>query len=240
VPDIVDFAKGLRALLADGGTLTIEIPHLLRLIQGGEYDTIYHEHFSYVSLLTTQRVLATAGLTVVDVEELPTHGGSLRTWSMPTETATPPTEAVARVLGDEARAGLDTLEGHRGFADSVARVRDDLVEFLVACRRGGKRVVAYGAPGKGNTLLNHCGIRSDLVEFSVDRNPFKHGKFLPGTHIPIHPVEALAEARPDYVLVMPWNLRREIGSQLDYVAEWRGKLVVALPELEVFAPGHGG
>lgn len=234
VPDIVDFSKGLRALLADDGTLSIEIPHLLRLIEGREYDTIYHEHFSYVSLLTTQRVLATAGLSVVDVEELPTHGGSLRTWSMPAEAAVPPSAAVARVLAEEAAAGLDTLEGHTGFAASVAQVRNDLVEFLVGCSREGKRVVAYGAPGKGNTLLNHCGIRSDLVEFSVDRNPFKHGRFLPGTHIPIHPVEALAEARPDYVLVMPWNLRREIASQLEYVREWGGRLVVALPELEVF------
>jgi SAM-dependent methyltransferase len=234
VPDIVDFSKGLRELLADGGTLSIEIPHLLRLIEGREYDTIYHEHFSYVSLLTTQRVLATAGLTVVDVEELPTHGGSLRTWSVPSESAGAPDPAVAAVLAAEARAGLDTLEGHAGFARSVAKVRNDLLEFLIGCSREGKRVVAYGAPGKGNTLLNHCGIRSDLVEFSVDRNPFKHGRFLPGTHIPIHPVEALAEARPDYVLVMPWNLRREISAQLEYVREWGGRLVVALPELEVF------
>ena len=234
VPDIVDFSKGLRALLADDGHLTIEIPHLLRLIEGREYDTIYHEHFSYVSLLTTQRVLAAAGLTVVDVEELPTHGGSLRTWSKPSAAAGPPSPAVAKVLADEARAGLDTLEGHAGFASSVAEVRNDLLEFLVRCSREGKRVVAYGAPGKGNTLLNHCGIRSDLVEFSVDRNPFKHGRFLPGTHIPIHPVEALAEARPDYVLIMPWNLRQEIAAQLEYVREWGGRLVVALPELEVF------
>lgn len=234
VPDIVDFSRGLRALLDDDGHVTIEIPHLLRLIEGREYDTIYHEHFSYVSLLTTQRVLASAGLTVVDVEELPTHGGSLRTWSRPSTSAGVPSPAVAKVLADEARAGLDTLEGHAGFARSVAEVRNDLLEFLLTCSREGKRVVAYGAPGKGNTLLNHCGIRSDLVEFSVDRNPFKHGRFLPGTHIPIHPVEALAEARPDYVLIMPWNLRREIAAQLEYVREWGGRLVVALPELEVF------
>jgi len=234
VPHIVDFARGLRALLKDDGTVTIEIPHLLRLIEGNEYDTIYHEHFCYVSLLTTQRVLAAAGLTVVDVEELPSHGGSLRTWSMPTESAGEPSQAVADVLAAEAAAGLHTLEGHDGFARSVAKVRNDLVEFLIGCARDGKKVVAYGAPGKGNTLLNHCGIRSDLVEFSVDRNPHKHGKFLPGTHIPIHPVEALAEARPDYVLIMPWNLRKEISSQLDYVREWGGRLVVALPALEIF------
>jgi len=234
VPDIVDFSKGLRALVADDGYVSIEIPHLLRLIDGNEYDTIYHEHFSYLSLLTTQRVLAAAGLTVVDVEELPTHGGSLRTWSMPTESARPATLSVTAVLAAEAGAGLHTVEGHDGFATAVAKVRNDLLEFLIGCARDGKKVVAYGAPGKGNTLLNHCGIRSDLVEFSVDRNPHKHGKFLPGTHIPIHPVEALAEARPDYVLVMPWNLRKEISAQLEYVREWGARLVVALPELEIF------
>ena len=237
VPDIVDFSKGLRALVADDGRVSIEIPHLLRLIEGNEYDTIYHEHFSYLSLLTTQRVLAAAGLTVVDVEELPSHGGSLRTWSAPTETAPEPSPAVAKVLADEAAAGLDTLEGHDGFAPQVEKVREDLMGFLFQAKREGKTVVAYGAPGKGNTLLNHCGIRSDLIRFSVDRNPYKHGRFLPGTHIPIHPVEALAEARPDYVVIMPWNLRKEIAAQLADVAGWGGKLVVALPHLEVFEPG---
>jgi hypothetical protein len=234
VPDIVDFARGLRALVGDQGRVTIEIPHLLRLIEHREYDTIYHEHFSYLSLLTTQRVLAAAGLTVVDVEELGSHGGSLRTWSMPTEHAVEPSDEVARVLGLEETAGLHTLAGHGGFAAAVADVRNDLLTFLIGASRAGKRVVAYGAPGKGNTLLNHCGIRGDLVEFAVDRNPYKHGRFLPGTHIPIHPVEALAEARPDYVLIMPWNLRREIAEQLTYVREWGGQLVVALPGLEVF------
>ena len=234
VPDIVDFSKGLRALVADDGHVSIEIPHLLRLIRGNEYDTIYHEHFSYLSLLTTQRVLAAAGLTVVDVEELPTHGGSLRTWSVPTESARGASEAVAQVLAAEAEAGLHTLDGHDGFAGSVAKVRNDLLEFLIACSSAGRRVVAYGAPGKGNTLLNHAGIRSDLLEFSVDRNPHKHGKFLPGTHIPVKPVEALDEARPDYVLIMPWNLREEITAQLEHVREWGGRLVVALPELEIF------
>jgi hypothetical protein len=153
---------------------------------------------------------------------------------MPTESAVPASPAIEAVLADEAAAGLHTVSGHDGFAGAVAKVRNDLLEFLIGCAREGKKVVGYGAPGKGNTLLNHCGIRSDLMEFSVDRNPFKHGKFLPGTHIPIHPVEALAEARPDYVLVMPWNLRKEISAQLEYVREWGGKLVVALPELEIF------
>jgi SAM-dependent methyltransferase len=234
VPDIVDFARGLRRLVADDGTVTIEIPHLMRLIEGNEYDTIYHEHFSYLSLLTTQRVLARAGLTVVDVEELPTHGGSLRTWSMPTESAPPPSDAVAAVLAAEDAAGLHTLEGHAGFARVVAQVRNDLVEFLVERSRRGETVVAYGAPGKGNTLLNHCGVRADLIAFAVDRNPFKHGRFLPGTHIPIHAPEALDEARPDYVLIMPWNLRDEIADQLRHVRGWGGRLVVALPRLEIF------
>lgn len=232
VPDIVDFSHGLRALVSDDGWVSIEIPHLLRLIEGNEYDTIYHEHFSYLSLLTTQRVLATAGLSVVDVEELTTHGGSLRTWSRPTEMAQDPTPAVARVLADEQAAGLHTLTGHDGFAASVAAVRNDLLDFLLQCSREGRTVAGYGAPGKGNTLLNHCGIRSDLISFTVDRNPHKHGMFLPGTHIPIHPVERIAQVRPDVVVIMPWNLREEIAAQLGHVREWGAELVVALPHLE--------
>ena len=234
VPDIVDFSRGLRALVADTGTVSIEIPHLQRLIEGREYDTIYHEHYSYLSLLTTQRVLASAGLAVVDVEELSTHGGSLRTWSRPVESAGPPSAAVSRVLAAEAAAGLDTLAGHAGFARDVAAVRNDFVAFLVECSRAGRSVAAYGAPGKGNTLLNHCGVRPDQIAFAVDRNPFKHGKFLPGTHIPIHAPEWLAKEQPDYVVIMPWNLRTEITAQLDYVREWGGQLVVALPKLEIF------
>jgi hypothetical protein len=234
VPDIVDFARGLRALVADHGFVSIEIPHLQRLIDGRLYDTIYHEHFSYLSLLTTQRVLATAGLTVVDVEELSTHGGSLRTWSTPAETAGETSSAIADVLAGEAAAGLNSLAGHAGFAAEVASARNDLVEFLVQRSREGARVAGYGAPGKGNTLLNHAGVRSDLLAFTVDRNPFKHGKYLPGTHIPIHPVERLAEERPDYVLILPWNLKAEISAQLDYVREWGGQLIVPLPALEVF------
>ncbi|MGH8773936.1 MAG: methyltransferase domain-containing protein [Jiangellaceae bacterium] len=234
VPDIVDFAKGLRALVADHGYVSIEIPHLQQLIDGRLYDTIYHEHYSYLSLLTTQRVLAAAGLTVVDVEELPTHGGSLRTWSRPVETAEQPSRAVADLLAAEAAAGLNSLAGHAGFAADVTRARNDLVEFLVQRSQEGARVAGYGAPGKGNTLLNHAGVRSDLLAFTVDRNPFKHGKYLPGTHLPIHPVERLAEERPDYVLILPWNLKAEISAQLGYIREWGGQLVVPLPKLEVF------
>jgi hypothetical protein len=234
VPDIVDFARGLRALVSDTGYVSIEIPHLLRLVESREYDTIYHEHFSYLSLLTTQRVLAKAGLTVVDVDELASHGGSLRTWSTPSENAGEPATRVAKVLADEAAAGLHSLEGHEGFGSAVAAIRNDLVEFLVDCSRKNATVAGYGAPGKGNTLLNHCGIRSDLLQYTVDRNPFKHGRFLPGTHIPIHPVEQLAETKPEYILIMPWNLRKEISSQLAYTRDWGAQLVVALPRFEVF------
>ena len=234
VPDIVDFSRGLRALVADSGRVSIEIPHLLRLIQGNEYDTIYHEHYSYLTLLTATRVLAAADLGVFDIEELSTHGGSMRIWSAPAVGDLEIAPSVERVLADEAAAGLDTVEGHDGFARQVMATRNDLVEFLIGCQRTGQRVAGYGAPGKGNTLLNHCGIRSDLMEFTVDRNPYKHGLFLPGTHIPIHPVERLAEERPDYVVIMPWNLRDEITAQLTYVREWGGRFVVALPKLEVF------
>jgi C-methyltransferase C-terminal domain/Putative zinc binding domain/Methyltransferase domain len=234
VPDIVDFTAGLRALVSDTGYVSIEIPHLLKLVAHREYDTIYHEHFSYLSLMTTQRALATAGLTVVDVEELPTHGGSLRTWSTPSANAGHPGAAVQKVLADEQAAGLHTLEGHGGFRTAVAQVRDDLVEFLIAASHKGASVAGYGAPGKGNTLLNHCGIRSDLLAFTVDRNPFKHGKFLPGTHVPIYDVDRLAEVKPDYILVLPWNLRAEISEQLSYARDWGAQLVVPLPKLEVF------
>ena len=171
---------------------------------------------------------------MVDIEELPTHGGSMRLWSVPSNGFVDVQPSVKQVLAEEAAAGLDTLDGHKGFARQVAAVRNDFVEFLVECQRDGKRVAGYGAPGKGNTLLNHCGIRSDLMEFTVDRNPHKHGMFLPGTHIPIHPIERLAEERPDYVVIMPWNLRAEITKQLEYIRSWGGRFVVSLPRLEVF------
>lgn len=234
VPNILDFSKGLRALVADHGWVTIEIPHLLRLIEGNEYDTIYHEHFSYLSLLTTQRVLATAGLTVVDAEELPSHGGSLRTWSAPAEHAPEPSAQVERLLALEAAAGLHTAAGHDGFAVQVAAVRNDLVQFLIDRSRAGATVAGYGAPGKGNTLLNHCGVRSDLLSFTVDRNPLKHGKFLPGTHIPVHPIEHMATVKPDFIVILPWNLRKEISAQLEYTRAWGAQLVVPLPRLEIF------
>ena len=233
VPDIKGFASGLRALVRDTGVVTLEFPHLLRLIERRQYDTIYHEHFSYLSLLTSSRALATAGLRVVDVDELDTHGGSLRVYARPEEGASEPSARVKAVLDEEESAGLHTVAGHEGFAREVLQIKSDLLGFLLTAARDGRSVAGYGAPGKGNTLLNHCGIRSDLLSYTVDRSPVKQGKFLPGTHIPIYAPERLAETRPDYVLVLPWNLRDEISQQLDYVRSWRGRLVFPIPALEI-------
>jgi SAM-dependent methyltransferase len=233
VPDIRAFAAGLRALVKDEGTVTLEFPHLLRLIERRQYDTIYHEHFSYLSLLTSSIALATAGLRVVDVDELDTHGGSLRVYARPEESGGEPTERVKAVLAAEEAAGLHTVQGHEGFAPAVLKIKTDLLGFMLTAASEGRSVTGYGAPGKGNTLLNHCGIRSDLLSYTVDRSPFKQGKFLPGTHIPIYAPERLAETRPDYILVLPWNLRDEISRQLGYVGSWDGKLVFPIPELEI-------
>src|SRR5689334_11816875 len=233
VPDIVGFSAGLAALVKPTGLVTLEFPHLLRLIERRQYDTIYHEHYQYLSLLTASRALATAGLVVVDVDELETHGGSLRVHARHAEAAGEPSAAVKAVLEAEAAAGLHTLEGHAGFAKAVLDIKRDLLTFLLKARDEGKTVVGYGAPGKGNTLLNHCGIRSDLLAYTVDRSPHKQGLFLPGTHIPIHAPGQVAETKPDYVLVLPWNLREEISAQLAYVHSWGGRLVFPIPALEV-------
>jgi SAM-dependent methyltransferase len=233
VPDIRGFAQGLRALVKDNGLITLEFPHLLQLIEQRQYDTIYHEHFSYLSLLTSCRALAAAGLSVIDVDELTTHGGSLRVYARPEESAGEPSERVKDVLSREESAGLHTVAGHQGFATEVLKIKSELLEFLLGAARNGRTVAGYGAPGKGNTLLNHCGIRSDLLSYTVDRSPVKQGKFLPGTHIPIFAPERLAETQPDYVLVLPWNLREEIARQLEYVRSWGGRLVFPIPKLEI-------
>ncbi len=233
VPDITGFAAGLRALVKDTGVVTLEFPHLLRLIERRQYDTIYHEHYSYLSLLTASRALATAGLRVTDVDELETHGGSLRVYARPEEAAEEPAGNVKAVLAEEESAGLTTVAGHAGFAGEVLRIKSDLLRFLLDAAVDGRSVAGYGAPGKGNTLLNHCGIRSDLLAYTVDRSPVKQGKFLPGTHIPIYPPERLAETKPDYVLVLPWNLREEISQQLRYVRSWGGRLVFPIPALDI-------
>ena len=236
IPDVVGFTRGLRAMVADDGWVSIEVQHLLTLVSERQFDTIYHEHFQYYTVLTAQRALASGGLTLVDVELVPTHGGSIRLWARPAPLGAPVGPAVAEVLAREAAAGLDTVEGHAGFAREVSRIRNDLVRFLVDAADRGQTVVGYGAPGKGNTLLNYCGIRPDLLAYTVDRNPYKHGRFTPGTRIPIHAPERIDADRPDYVLVLPWNLRDELTKQLAPVGEWGGKLVFPIPELEVVEP----
>ncbi|MDQ3886232.1 MAG: class I SAM-dependent methyltransferase [Actinomycetota bacterium] len=236
IPDVVGFTRGLRELVADDGWVSIEVQHLLTLVQHTQFDTIYHEHFQYYTVGTAQRALAAGGLTLVDVELLPTHGGSIRLWAQPSATAGAPSAAIAEVLDREQAADLSTAEGHAGFASAVDRVRADLLRFLLDAVADGKTVVGYGAPGKGNTLLNYCGIRTDLLRYTVDRNPYKHGRFTPGTRIPIHAPERIAADRPDYVLVLPWNLRAELTDALSYVGKWGGRLVFPIPTLEVVSP----
>ncbi|GAA4589191.1 class I SAM-dependent methyltransferase [Planotetraspora phitsanulokensis] len=233
IPDVIGFTQGLRALVADDGWVSIEVQHLLTLVELNQYDTIYHEHFQYYTVASAQRALASGGLSLVDVELVPTHGGSIRLWARPAEAAGEPSSRVSDVLAREKAAGLHELSGYAEFAARVAKVRRDLLAFLIEAAEQGKTVVGYGAPGKGNTLLNHCGVRADLLTYTVDRNPYKHGRFTPGTRIPILAPERIAEDRPDYVLVLPWNLREEISQQLSYVHDWGGRLVFPIPRLEI-------
>ena len=219
--------------MADDGWVSIEVQHLLTLIQDNQYDTIYHEHFQYYTVESARRALAVGGLSVVDVELLPTHGGSIRLWARPAAVAGEPSARMVDVLAREKAAGLHELSGYTEFAERVTRVRLDLLEFLVKAAKEGKTVVGYGAPGKGNTLLNHCGIRPDLLAYTVDRNPYKHGRFTPGTRVPVLETGRIAADRPDYVLVLPWNLRTELTEQLSYVDEWGGRLVFPIPRLEI-------
>jgi SAM-dependent methyltransferase len=235
VPDLHDFVEGFRVLLATEGVATFEFPHLLRLMQQNQFDTIYHEHFSYLSFRVVQQLFAQHGLTLFDVEELPTHGGSLRIYVRHAgNDALPITPAVAKMIQVEGQAGLSDLATYREFTKGVEACKLSLVEFLLDARRRGKRVAAYGAPAKGNTLLNYCGIGPDLIAFTVDRSPHKQGLLLPGTRIPIGDPSLVRELKPDYLLVLPWNLRHEIAEQMADIREWGGKFVVAIPQLEVF------
>jgi SAM-dependent methyltransferase len=231
IPDLVGFTRSLRALLADDGWLSIEVHHALNLVTLGQFDTIYHEHFQYYTVLSAMRALSTAGMAVVDVELLPTHGGSIRVWARPEAVAGPPSERVEDVLRIEEEAGLHQVDGYVELRPRTEAVRQNLLRFLLDCRAENKRVVGYGAPGKGNTLLNYCGIRSDLLEYTVDRNPYKHGRFTPGTRIPIHDPAQIDKDRPDVVLALPWNLETELTDQLAHIADWGGQLVFPLPEL---------
>jgi SAM-dependent methyltransferase len=229
VPDLNDFVRGVSILLAPSGTATFEFPHLARLLEGLQYDTIYHEHFGYFSLTTIRTVFAAHGLSVVDVEELRSHGGSLRVYAMHEAAACEPTPSVVELATREEAEGLLEPERYRVFAREVEKSKRTLLELLIALKREGKQVVGYGAPGKGNTLLNYCGIRTDFLDYTVDRNPYKHGRFTPGTHVPIAPPERITETRPDAIVILPWNLAREIAAQLAYTEEWGARLIVAIP-----------
>jgi hypothetical protein len=235
VPDLCGFVDGMKTLLKPQGVITLEFPHLMRLMEGNQFDTIYHEHFSYFSFLTTARIMAQFGLTVFDVEELPTHGGSLRVYARHAQDDSRPVSQRARELADrEETAGLTRLQTYFSFDQKVKETKRKILAFLIDARRAGKSIAGYGAPGKGNTLLNYCGIRTDFLDYTVDRNPYKHGKFLPGTHIPVFPPEKIRETRPDYIFILPWNLKNEIREQLSYIRDWGGQFVVPIPEVEVF------
>jgi hypothetical protein len=235
VPNLNDFVEGLRALLKPTGVLTLEFPHLLRLIERNEFDTIYHEHFSYFSLLTTVRILAAYGLKVFDVEQLTTHGGSLRVYACRAEDhGRAIRQTVGDLIAEEEKAGLSTPEGYDGFANQAKDTKVALLGFLLAAAKEGKSVAGYGAPGKSATLLHYCGIGKDLLEYTVDRSPHKQGRFLPGTHIPIHAPSRIRETKPDYVLILPWNLKAEIIEQLHFIREWGGRFVVPIPKVTVY------
>jgi SAM-dependent methyltransferase len=234
VPDINDFVRGFAILLKPNGVATFEFHHLQRLIDGCQFDTIYHEHFSYLSLTAVERILADAGLTVFDVEELPTHGGSLRVFAQRADTGQHPrTPAVDELLAGETAAGLRTAGYYAGFQDRVFKVKHDFLSFLLTARKGGKTVVGYGAAAKGNTLMNYAGVRPDLVAFVVDRNPAKQGKYLPGSRIPVVGEVELRKARPDFVIIFPWNIGDEVMGEHAYVGEWGGRFVTAVPELKI-------
>ena len=234
VPDLNDFVRGMKILLKPEGVITMEFPHLLRLIEENQFDTIYHEHFSYFSFRTAERIFAAHGLVLFDVEEIATHGGSLRIYARHADDESKGMrDAVRRLKERESGYGLDNLERYASFGENVKETKRKLLEFLIRAKREGKRIAGYGAPGKGNTLLNYCGIRTDFLDFTVDRNPYKQGKYLPGTHIPIYPPEKIRQERPDYVLIMPWNFREEIMRQVEYIRGWGGKFVVFIPEVTV-------
>lgn len=233
VPALNDFVEGLQILLKPEGVLTLEFPHLLKLIELNEFDTIYHEHFSYFSLLTTTKLLEAHGLRVFDVEELPSHGGSLRVYACRQSSSHALHPNVARIIQNERSSGLDRIEGYGSFAREVKQTKLALLEFLLKAAREGKTVAGYGAPGKSATLLHYCGIGKDLIQYTVDRSPYKQGRFLPGTHIPIYHPDRISKTRPDYVVILPWNLQMEIMQQLEYIREWGGKFVVPIPRATV-------
>jgi SAM-dependent methyltransferase len=234
VPDLNSFVEGIRTVLKPTGVCTIEFPHLLRTMAGNQFDQFYHEHFSYFGALTAERIFAAHGMRIFDIEELWTHGGSLRIYACHSDNeARRVSPAAQEMMRREREAGLDRLETYVNFGEQVRATKRRLLSFLIEAKSSGMSISGYGAPGKGNTLLNYCGVRTDFLEYTVDRNPNKHGKYLPGTHIPIFSPEKIAETKPDYVLILPWNLKEEIMSQLAYIRDWGGKFVVPIPEVSV-------
>jgi SAM-dependent methyltransferase len=238
VPDLNDFVAGMKILLKPAGVVTLEFPHIERLIEENQFDTIYHEHFSYFSLLTIGLMAARHGLRLIDVEELPTHGGSLRVYLAHEDSAWETNHSVADLLARERRNGFADISTYATFARKAQRAKHDLLAFLISAKNEGKRICGYGAPGKGNTLLNYCAIGTDFLDFTVDRNPYKHGRFTPGMHIPIRPVEALDQAKPDYILILPWNLKDEIIQQMRHVAAWGAKFIVPIPFVTIIDPAE--
>ncbi len=234
VPDINDFVGGMKIMLAEGGIITMEFPHLQRLIEENQFDTIYHEHFSYLSFTTVQHIFAHHGIRLFHVEELPTHGGSIRIFGKhESDESKPVRESVREMLEREEALGFKTLAFYTRFEEQVKETKRKLIEFLIQAKRAGKTVVGYGAPGKGNTLLNYCGIRTDFIDYTVDRSPHKQGNFLPGSRIPIYAPEHIRETKPDYVLILPWNLKKEISEQMSFIRDWGGKFVIPIPEVQI-------
>ena len=234
VPDLNDFIKGMKILLKPGGVVTMEFPHLVRLMEENQFDTIYHEHFSYFSFFTAEKIFAAHGLTIFDVEQLETHGGSLRIYACHVEDSSKSiSSAVNALRSHETAIGINRLETYAKFEENVKETKRKLLEFLITTKRCGKKIAGYGAPGKGNTLLNYCGVRTDFLDYTVDRNPYKQGMFLPGTHIPIFSPEKIEETKPDYLVILPWNFKGEIMEQMSYISEWGGQFVVPIPEVSV-------
>jgi SAM-dependent methyltransferase len=235
VPDLNLFVESMKVVLKPTGVITMEFPHLMRLIEGNQFDTIYHEHFSYFSFITVEKIFAAHGLTIFDVEELPTHGGSLRIYARHFKDESKPlSDTVNKLREQEISEGFTDLKKYFIFADKVRETKQKLLSFLINLKQNGKSIAGYGAPGKGNTLLNYCGIRTDFLDYTVDRNPYKQGKFLPGTHIPIFHPDKLRETKPEYVLILPWNIKEEIISQLSYIDEWGGRFIVPIPEVKQY------
>jgi SAM-dependent methyltransferase len=233
VPDINDFTRGLKAALKPGGTITLEFPHVMQLIEHTQFDTVYHEHFSYLSVYTVSRIFQAAGLRIYDLEELPTHGGSLRIYGCHQADSRPTTNAVETLLRRETEAGLQTLTPYASFQERANKVKDDLLDFLIKKKRAGKKVAAYGAAAKGNTLLNYAGVKPDLLPFVCDAAGAKQGKCMPGSHIPILPPQAIEQAQPDFVLILPWNIANEVMKQNGFIREWGGKFVTSVPKLVI-------